>query len=90
MRVRVKLPPALQSLSGGVETLEVSGRSVGECLEQLEAQFPGIKEVLLDRQGKLLRVFGIYINSDGLRPVELDSPVQDGDELVILSFLMGG
>ena len=86
----MKLPPALQELSGGVETVEVTGRTVGECLEELEAQFPGIKESLFDRRGRLLRVFGIYLNSDGLHPVELDTPVQGGDEIVILNFLMGG
>ena len=90
MSVRVKLPPILQEFSGGVETLEVNGRTVGECLNQLEARFPGIRESLLDRQGKLLRAFGIYLNSDGLHPVELDSPVRGGDEIVILNFLMGG
>jgi molybdopterin synthase sulfur carrier subunit len=90
MSVRVKLPPALQELSGGVEAVEVTGRTVGECLEELEAQFPGIKESLFDRRGRLLRVFGIYLNSDGLHPIELDTPVQGGDEIVILNFLMGG
>ncbi len=90
MSVMVKLPPVLQEFSGGVETLEVNGRTVDECLNQLEARFPGIRESLLDRQGKMLRVFGIYLNSDGLHPVELDSPVRDGDEIVILNFLMGG
>jgi molybdopterin converting factor small subunit len=90
MSVRVKLPPALQELGGGVETFEASGRTVEGCLEELEEQSPGIKEVLLDRQGKLLRAFGIYLNSDGLHPVELDTTVRDGDEIVILNFLMGG
>jgi molybdopterin synthase sulfur carrier subunit len=90
MSVRVKLPPILQEFSGGIETLEVSGRTVSECLEKLEAQFPGMRESLLDRQGKLLRVFGIYLNADGLHPVELDTQLQDGDEIVILNFLMGG
>jgi len=90
MSVIVKLSPVLQEFSGGVETLEVSGQTVDECLNQLEARFPGIRESLLDRQGKLLRVFGIYLNSDGLYSVELDSPVRDGDEIVILNFLMGG
>jgi molybdopterin synthase sulfur carrier subunit len=90
MSVRVKLPPSLQELGGGVETLEVSGRTVAECLEELEMRFPGTKEALLDRQGKLLRAFGIYLNADGLHPVELDTKLHDGDEIVILNFLMGG
>jgi molybdopterin synthase sulfur carrier subunit len=90
MTVRVKLPPILQGSSGGIEAPEVKGQTVGECLENLEKRFPGIKEVLFDRQGKLLRVFGIYLNADGLRPVELDTKLRDGDEIVILNFLMGG
>jgi len=90
MRVRVKLPPILQEPSGGVEAPEVTGRTVGECLESLEKRFPGIKEVLFDRQGKLLRIFGIYLDADGIYPVELDTPVPDDAEIVILNFLMGG
>ena len=90
MSVRVKLPPILQEPSGGVEAAEAAGRTVGECLESLEKRFPGIKEVLFDRQGKLLRVFGIYLNANGLRPIELDTKLRDGDEIVILNFLMGG
>lgn len=90
MSVRVKLPPILQGTSGGVEVLELSGRTVSECLESLEKQLPGSKDVLFDRQGKLLRVFGIYLNTDGLRPIELDTTLRDGDEIVILNFLMGG
>jgi molybdopterin synthase sulfur carrier subunit len=90
MSVTVKLPPILQEFSGGVETCEVSGQTVGECLNSLEGQFPGIKESLFDRRGRLLRIFGIYLNSDGLYPVKLDTPVQDNDEIVILNFIIGG
>jgi molybdopterin converting factor small subunit len=90
MSVRVKLPPILQELSCGVETCEVTGHTVGECLESLEAQFSGIKDYLFDRQGRLLRIFGIYLNSDGLYPLELDTPVQDKDEIIILNFIIGG
>jgi molybdopterin synthase sulfur carrier subunit len=90
MSVRFKLPPVLQEPSGGVESAEVDGRTVAECLDSLEQRFPGIKDHLFDRQGKLLRIFGIYLNTDGLRPIELDTTVQDGDEIVILNFLMGG
>jgi molybdopterin synthase sulfur carrier subunit len=90
MSVRVKLPPVLKEFSRGVEVAEVSGRTVGECLKSLERQFPKIKDYLFDRQGRLLGIFGIYLDSEGIYPVELDTPVQDGDELVILNFIMGG
>jgi len=88
--VRVKLPPILQELGCGAETCEVTGQTVGECLKSLEMQFPDIKDYLFDRQGRLLRIFGIYLDSDGIYPVELDTPVQDNDEIVILNFITGG
>jgi molybdopterin synthase sulfur carrier subunit len=90
MRVRIKLPPILQELSGGAEICEVTGSTVGECLKSLERQFPKIKDYLFDRRGRLLGIFGIYLNSEGIYPVGLDTPVQDGDEIVILNFIMGG
>jgi molybdopterin synthase sulfur carrier subunit len=90
MSARVKLPPILQEFSGGIEAPRVSGNTIGECLNNLEEQFPGIKEYLFDRRGRLLRIFGIYLDSDGLNPVELDTPVRENDEIVILNFLMGG
>ena len=90
MSVRIKLPPVLQEFGCGAETCEVTGRTVGECLKTLETQFPNIKNYLLDRQGRLLRIFGIYLNSEGIYPVEMDTPVQDNDEIVILNFIIGG
>jgi molybdopterin converting factor small subunit len=90
MSVRIGLPSILQELSCGSETCEVTGRTVGECIKSLEMRFPGIKNHLFDRQGKLLRIFGIYLKSNGIRPVDMDTPVQENDELIILSFIMGG
>jgi molybdopterin synthase sulfur carrier subunit len=90
MSVRVKLPSVLQEFGCGAETCEVTGHTVGECIKNLEMQFPNIKNHLFDRQGKLLRIFGIYLNSDGIHPVDLDTPVRENDELIILSFIMGG
>jgi molybdopterin synthase sulfur carrier subunit len=90
MNVRVKLPSILQEFSCGVETCEVTGQTVGECIKSLEIRFPDIKNHLFDRQGKLLRIFGIYLKSDGIQPVDLDATVRDNDEIVILSFITGG
>ena len=50
MNVGVKLTPILQELSCGVETCELTGRTVRKCLEELEAQFPTTRDYLLDRQ----------------------------------------
>ena len=55
-----------------------------------ETQFTIIKDSLLDRQGRLLGIFGIYLNSKGIYPVDLDTPVQENNEIIILNFITGG
>jgi molybdopterin synthase sulfur carrier subunit len=89
VNIKIRLPPVVQP-DCGAETCEVNGETVGECLEELEARFPAIKEHLLDRQGNLLSIFGIYMNNGGIHRVGMGTPVHDGDEIIILNLIMGG
>jgi molybdopterin synthase sulfur carrier subunit len=50
---RVFIPPQMRDVTGGQETVEVSGATVGQIVEQLEARFPGMKGRLC--QGKDLK-----------------------------------
>jgi len=90
MSVKVKIPPPLRQLAGGKDVADVVGQTVGECLDNLEVQFPGIKQRLYDKQGRLLNYFGVYINSESAYPEELTKPVNDGDELTIAILIIGG
>jgi len=90
MSVRMRIHPTLLQFTGGLELVETAGQNVGECLDDLETQFPGIKQRLFDEQGKLLNYFEIYINSESSYPEELAKPVCDGDELTIVTLVGGG
>ncbi|PIU55740.1 MAG: ThiS family protein [Chloroflexi bacterium CG07_land_8_20_14_0_80_51_10] len=90
MSVKVRIHPLLQEFTGGQEVAEVSGRNVGECLDHLEIQFPGIKRGLCDKRGKVLNYLEIYINSESSYPEELTKSVNDGDELTIVILVGGG
>ncbi len=43
---RVFIPPTMRSLTGGREMVDASGANVGEVLEDVENQFPGIMDRL--------------------------------------------
>ena len=47
----VWIPSLLQSLTDGEDKVEVSGATVGEIIDNLEARFPGVKERLVHRWG---------------------------------------
>ncbi|MFC2025374.1 MoaD/ThiS family protein [Chloroflexota bacterium] len=90
MSVKIVIPSYLQSQTDNVETAEVNGSTVGECLNHLIKQFPRMGKMLLDKNSKLFAYLNIYINGEDGYPDELAKPVKDGDELHILYMIGGG
>ncbi len=91
MSIRVNiLSPSLQQFTDNQTVVQVFGSTVGECLDHLVRQFPGIGQRLFDRHGQLLNYVYFFINGKGAYPTDLAKPVKDGDELTISLLLPGG
>jgi molybdopterin converting factor small subunit len=82
--------PRLKGLTGPPEALRLEGRTVGECLADLTRRFPGAAGLLFDERGALLRQVFVYVNAEGAFKVPLDTPVRDGDRLIIAALIVGG
>lgn len=82
MSVKVRIYP--KEFAAGREMVEVEGKTVAECLDNLEIQCPGTKERLCDEQGRLFNLYAIYVNSESLHPEGLARRVEDGDVLLIM------
>ena len=74
----------------GIEMVKVEGETVGDCLDHLIEQYPGMREGLFDKKGKLLNVVEVYVNNESAYPEELAKPVRDGDEIHLILMLAGG
>ena len=90
MSVKVKLHPYLRKFTNGQAVVEAIGQTVGECIDDLESCFPGIKGRLCDEKGNLLSVYDICVNSHSSYPEALTESVKDGDELTIITLIAGG
>jgi molybdopterin converting factor small subunit len=91
MTVKVNiLYPALRQFIGDQEVVRANGETVGECLDYLVKQFPGMEKGLFDRHGQLLNYVYFFINGKGAYPTDLTKPVKEGDELTISLLLPGG
>ncbi|MFC2003681.1 MoaD/ThiS family protein [Chloroflexota bacterium] len=90
MSVKISIPSGLQHITREQEVVEVNGSTVGECLNHLARQFPGIEKELLDEDGKVFQYVDIYVNGESSYPEELAKPVKDGDELYMLRAVAGG
>ncbi len=84
--------PHLQALTNNQEWVEVNGSTIGQCLDDLVNQFPGIRTRIFNEQGKLLHYIMIFHNVENTRtePDPLAKPVSDGDEITIALLIAGG
>ncbi|GAH87683.1 unnamed protein product [marine sediment metagenome] len=89
MSIKISIPSYMQSYTNNTEVVEVNGSTVGECLNHLIKQFPGMKKQLFSKNGNLFGDIIISINGKSAYPEQLAKPVTDGDELDIV-FIIGG
>ena len=90
MGIKINLYPYFHQYTNGQQVAVVNGSTVGQCLDHLAKQFPGIRQELFDKNGKLHGYLAIYLNGQSAYPEELGKPVKDGDELDILIIIDGG
>ena len=90
MAVKVHVHTTHRQFTDGAEVIPVEGNTVGECLNQLIRQFPGMEKALFAKKDKLRNIVEIYVNHATAYPNELLKPVKDGDEIHLVMMLAGG
>lgn len=79
----------LRPYTDGAKTLEVDGKTVEECLQQLFERYPATRQVLLDAQGRLSPIADIRLNGRIVRYDGLSEPVGE-DDVIWAMFVFGG
>jgi MoaD family protein len=91
MSVEVRVPTVLRKHTGGARVVEADGPTVAGVIEQLEQQFPGFKEELINETGQVRQFVNIYVNDEDIRFLDrLETKVGDGDSVAILPAVAGG
>ena len=90
MTVSVSIPTILRGHTGGEKRVNASGDTLGAVISDLESNYSGISERLVDG-GKLHRFVNIYVNDEDVRfSGGLDTEINDGDTVTILPAVVGG
>ncbi|MBI2467176.1 MAG: MoaD/ThiS family protein [Candidatus Rokubacteria bacterium] len=91
MPVLVRIPTPLRRVTGGAGEVHAKGKDVAELIEDLERQFPGLRERLVEESGELRRFINIYVNEEDVRFLKgKDTTLKDGDEVSIVPAIAGG
>ena len=90
MAITVRIPTPLRTLTGGADEVSAEGATVGAIIDNLESQFPGMKDRLCDDKG-VRRFVNIYANDEDIRFLDdLDTALSDGDSVQIVPAIAGG
>jgi len=90
MAVEVRVPTILRNYTAGEKTVEGSGATLADLLADLDANYPGLRERLVDEKG-LRRFVNVYLNDEDVRFLGgLETAVTDGDSVTILPAVAGG
>ena len=89
--MRVRIPSPLRSYTAGADSpacVHARGDTLGEVLDDLDRQFPGIRFRVIDEQGRVRKHMRIFVNDEMCR--ELAVAVAETDEVTLLQALSGG
>jgi len=91
MPVRVRIPTPLRTITKGAAEVSAKGTDVRELIEDLERQFPGLRERIVDEGGEIRRFINVFMNDEDIRFLKgKETSLKDGDEISIVPAIAGG
>ena len=90
MAIEVRIPTILRTYTDGAKTVEGSGGTIAELIDDLDTRYGGLRDRLQDESG-LRRFVNVYLNDEDVRFLGgLETPVKDGDTVTVLPAVAGG
>ena len=91
MPVSIAIPAALRPYVDGQAAVSVEATTAGQALDTLTTRHPALAKHLRDANGKLRSFVNVYLNDEDIRHLGKDeTPVKDGDTLIIVPSIAGG
>jgi molybdopterin synthase sulfur carrier subunit len=91
MPVTVRIPTPMRAVTKGTADVQAKGDTIDALIGDLERQFPGLRDRLVDETGELRRFVNIYVNQEDIRFMDNRATVlKDGDEVAIVPAIAGG
>ena len=87
---QVHIPSVYRVPTKGEGRIDVDASTVKECIEAVEARFPGFQELILNAKGELHLFSKLFLNGELLARDTLDTPVSGDDVVAVLAPAAGG
>ncbi len=90
--MKVVFPSVITGVTAGEKKTEVSASTLREVVDKLVVKYgDAFRERIFDPSGKLKRLLNFYVNGKNVRFLkQLETPLNDDDEVLILPTVSGG
>ena len=86
----VRIPPTLRAETQGAASVEASGETVRDLLDDLTGRFPALRERIYP-EGELARFVNVYVEGEDVRTRNgLETEVSDSSTVILLPAMAGG
>jgi molybdopterin synthase sulfur carrier subunit len=87
----IRIPTPLRKLTNNQEEVTANGATLGAILDEPNAAYPGLGELILDDQATSRRFVNIFVNDEDVRFLqEKETPVKEADIVSIVPAIAGG
>lgn len=91
MAVLVRIPTPLRSMTKGAAEVHAEADTVGGLIDDLERQYPGLRDRLVEDGGQIRRFINVYVNQEDIRFLDgAKTALKPGDEVSIVPAIAGG
>lgn len=91
MAVKVFIPTTLRLFTNQRSEIELEGTTAKEVIRSLADEYPETKKALYDENEELRAFVNVFVNSDNIKNLQgWDTPVKDGDEIMLIPAIAGG
>src|SRR3977135_4235965 len=91
MTITITIPTPLRQFAAGQSEIQVEASTAGEALDQLTTTHSELRKHLFNDQNALRNFVNVYVNNEDIRHTEgPNTPVKDGDSILIVPSIAGG
>ncbi len=89
--VTLKVPTPLRTYTNGLTEINVHGTTVGAAVSDLVAQHPALRPHLYNGQAELRPFVNLFLNNENIKDLKgLETPLNEGDKLMLIPSIAGG
>ncbi len=88
---KIRIPGPLRKLTNDAEIVTADASSLGEAIDLLNGEYPGIKDRICDEAGQIRRFVNVYVNGEDVRFLDnMATKLNGADEVSIVPAVAGG